>query len=698
MSTLQSLTGKGNYTLVICEKPDAARRVAEALGETSERYRIGYSEVFLVEREGKRYAICSSLGHLYTIADLVKRRSIYPAYDVEWVPISRVGKSARIAERIRVISELSKKAGSFINACDFDVEGETIGYNILKYACGGKESVALRAKFSTLTAEELRDAVAKAEPWLGGNLAEAGRTRHIVDFMYGINLSRVLVESIVSATGGYRTMSIGRVQGPTLSYVIEREIAIRNFVPLPYWSVDAIIQKDGRKLTANYEKDKILQLKLAQKVIGDCTGKDGTVKEVKKSVFREPPLTPFNLGDLQREAYRCIGLTPSQTLSMAERLYLDALISYPRTSSQKLPPSINYKKILTGLTAMTGFRDHALSLLSGKLVPHEGPKDDPAHPAIYPTGELPKRSLQPKEFKLYALIVRRFFAVFAEDAVRERVAAIIDIAGHNFKVNGRTTIRAGWLAYYADFISHQDRPIPDFVEGEKVKVLKVNLYDKFEQPPPRFNQSSLLAKMEEDSIGTKATRAEIIQTLYSRGYIAEASMSATSIGFSVVETMQAYSPAILSVDMTREIETSLEGIETGDIDGGQVVERVMDELSESLYSMRGAEAEIGRHLNSAVRSAVAEENTLGICLVCKEGNLRIIRSRASGKRFVGCTNYSKGCRASAPLPQRGIVRPLRKACKTCGWPTISARFSRFPMTFCVNVRCPTKGKKWVRHG
>ncbi len=697
MSALQSLTSKGDYTLVICEKPDAARRVAEALGESPEHYKIGYSEVFLVERGEKRYVICSSLGHLYTVADLVKRRSIYPAYDVEWVPISQAEKSARIAERIRVISELSKRANFFINACDFDVEGETIGYNILRYACGGKESVALRAKFSTLTAEELRDAIAKAEPGLGGNLAEAGRTRHIVDFMYGINLSRALVESIVSATGGYRTMSIGRVQGPTLSYVVERETAIRNFVPLPYWSADAIIQKDGRKLTANYEKEKILQLKLAQKVIDDCTGKDGTVKEVKKSVFREPPPTPFNLGDLQREAYRCIGLTPSQTLYMAEKLYLDALISYPRTSSQKLPPSINYK-ILAGLTAMTGFRDHAFSLLSGKLVPHEGSKDDPAHPAIYPTGEVPKRSLQPKEFKLYALIVRRFFAVFAEDAVRERVAVIIDIAGHIFKVNGRTTLRAGWLAYYADFISHQDKPIPDFVEGEKIKVLRVNLHDKFEQPPPRFNQSSLLAKMEEDSIGTKATRAEIIQTLYSRGYIAEASMSATSIGFSVVETMQAYSPAILSVDMTREIETSLERIEAGGIDGEQVVERVMDELGESLYSMRRAEAEIGKRLNSAVRSAVAEENTLGICPVCKEGNLIIIRSRASGKRFVGCTNYSKGCRASAPLPQRGIIRPLRKACKTCGWPTISARFSRFPMTFCINVQCPTKGKKWARNG
>ncbi|MCS4537619.1 MAG: DNA topoisomerase I [Thaumarchaeota archaeon] len=692
MSALEDFTHRGEYSLVICEKPDTARRVADALKmQKLESKRVGNSEVFLVERETKRYIICSAAGHLYTVADTAKKRTVYPVYDVEWVPLHQAQKGkSYVAERIRVISELSKNASKFINSCDFDIEGETIGYNILKYACNGKESWALRAKFSTLTADELRYAIATAKVGLGGNLAEAGRTRHVIDFIYGINLSRALQQSIYAASKGFRSMSIGRVQGPTLSFVVGREVEIRTFVPLPYWSIDALVEKDGQKLTANYEKEKVFELKLAEKIVDDCIGKDGVVDEVKRSRFKESPPTPFNLGDLQREAYRCIGLTPSQTLALAERLYLDALISYPRTSSQKLPPSINYKKILQDLAEISAFRQHAMLTLAGKLVPHEGPKDDPAHPAIYPTGEHPKRQLEAKEFKLYALIVNRFLAVFAEAALRERISVIIDIAGYKFKLNGRTTISLGWLEFYSDYIMHEDRALPDFTEGERVKVLKVSMHDKLEQPPPRYNQSSLLAKMEEESIGTKATRSEIIRTLYDRGYITDSSIMATPIGFAVVETMQAYSSAILSVEMTREIEGSLENIEAGKIHGEQVIEKAIADLDESLSSMKSSEKEIGKRLSYAVKTAIAAEYVLGNCPVCKKGKLRIIKSKSTGKRFAGCTNYSNGCRASAPLPQKGIIKPLKKECNTCKWPIIVARFGRYRMKFCINVSCPTK--------
>lgn len=695
MSSLSEITSRGDYALVICEKPDAARRVAEALGEGKfETKRVGYSEVFSVERGTRRYVICSAIGHLYTVADRSKKGRTFPIYDVEWVPISQVEKNkARVAERIQVISQLASRATTFINACDFDIEGETIGYNILKYACNGKESNALRAKFSTLTADELRSAIQNAQIGLGGNLAEAGRTRHVVDFIYGINLSRALAESIRVASKRFRPMSMGRVQGPTLSYVVEREIAIRSFVPSPFWSINAQILKDAKRLNANYEKEKILQLKLAEKIVTDCSGRDGMVEEVKKLIFKEPPPTPFNLGDLQREAYRCIGLSPSQTLMMAEKLYLDALISYPRTSSQKLPPPIDYRKILQGLKQITVFRNNAEEILAGTLIPREGLGDDPAHPAIYPTGESPKRRLEPKEFKLYAMIVSRFFAVFADHAIRERISVIIDVADHIFKLNGRTTLRAGWLKYYSNFTMHEDRAIPEFHEGETVRVLRVNMRDKWEQPPSRFNQSSLLAKMEEDSIGTKATRSEIIRTLYSRGYISDGSMSATPIGFAVVETMQEYSAPILSVEMTRDLEVSLGGIETGSTSGSSIVEKAIDSLNESLHSIRNVENEIGKRLSLAVRKTVSQEYVLGQCPICREGNLRIIKSKSTGKRFVGCTNYSKGCRASAPLPQKGTLRNLKKQCGTCNWPMMEARFGRFPKRFCVNMQCPTKSAK-----
>jgi len=137
---------------VICEKPDAARRVAEALSSgPPETFKVGDVSAFRLEDPGgRRYVVCAAVGHLYGISDTVKDRRVYPALDLEWFPLGAVSaKAARfVASRIRAIGSLSDDATAFVNACDFDIEGETIGYNILRYACGGKEASASRARFS----------------------------------------------------------------------------------------------------------------------------------------------------------------------------------------------------------------------------------------------------------------------------------------------------------------------------------------------------------------------------------------------------------------------------------------------------------------------------------------------------------------------------------------------------------------------
>ena len=157
---LAALDRLQDYTLVVCEKPDAARRVAEALKEDKlATVNIGNVEVFLVKNAGNQYVVCSAVGHLYTVEDPARKRHVYPIFDVDWFPTSIVNSKANhLQKRIDVLTRLAQKAKIFINSCDFDLEGETIGYNVLKYACGGKEAAALRAKFSTLTSDELRHA------------------------------------------------------------------------------------------------------------------------------------------------------------------------------------------------------------------------------------------------------------------------------------------------------------------------------------------------------------------------------------------------------------------------------------------------------------------------------------------------------------------------------------------------------------
>jgi DNA topoisomerase-1 len=678
------------YTLVVCERPDAARRIAQALGEPEESRPAGIS-VFDVAGGERRYRVCSALGHLYGLADVTKNRSVYPVLDLEWAPIAKNRRAARV---IKVISDLAKDASAFVHACDYDQEGEVIGYSILQYACGRKYEKALRAKFSTLTDEEIRESFVNLEK-PSSRLAEAGRSRHMLDFIYGVNLSRALAGSL-KTTKRYRNLSIGRVQGPTLAFAADRELEIRLHVPDPYWTVAAQFEKDDQSFSAQYEKPEIGTLAEARSIIGACVGRDGTVSDVadSKAVIRPP--APFNIGDLQREAYRLFKLGPGYTLAIAEKLYLQALISYPRTSSQKLPLSIGYGKIISRLAKIGSYGQLASILLAkARLAPNEGRMTDPAHPAIYPTGVAPRKLGDP-EFKVYDLIVKRFLATFGDPAASRHTDVVIDVNGHIFKAEGRSPVYEGWMLFYKPYVSIERRELPELHKGELVKNLGIDMEEKFAQSPSRYNQASLLTKMEQEKIGTKATRADIIGTLFKRGYIASGKLGieVTGLGFAVIDSMRAFVPAIVSTGLTRSMEEQLELVEQGSADSVLVIEQAVDKLIESLAAFMDKEAEIGTRIGDAAYADSAQAATIGPCPVCKNGQLRVIKSYKTKKRFVGCSNYSGGCKAIAPLPQKGLIRTTGKACAECGWPIIGVVFARRAKQWriCVNRQCPARKK------
>lgn len=332
-------------------------------------------------------------------------------------------------------------------------------------------------------------------------------------------------------------------------------------------------------------------------------------------------------------------------------------------------------------------------LLKSELRPREGEKYDQAHPAIYPTGELPRRTLESSDSRLFDLIVRRFLVCFAKDAIRERVSAEIKVGEHLFRLTGRRTLKSGWMKYYAKYTGIEDRDIPSLKKEDVLSVLRVDSKEKFELAPKRYNQSSLLERMEHESIGTKATRAETISTLISRGYVSGESLVATDLGVAVIETMQEYCPQIVSTSLTRETEEALEEVEKGGGDGAELIERVVDLLSKQVERLKFNELEIGRKMNDSAIQTTLSQSVLGPCPVCKSGKLRMIRSFKTKKRFVGCTNYPTGCRASAPLPQRGTIKATNRACGSCGWPVVYVRAGRYPWRLCVNINCPSKAEK-----
>lgn len=686
------------YTLIITEKPDAAKRIAQALDSQGKPKKLKENGVpYFVAHRNRKLVVVPALGHLYTIVHERGKRNYYPVFNFRWAPRHLAERGAKgIRNWVETFSKLSHDADEFVSACDYDIEGSLIGYCILKYACGNKETSAKRMKFSTLMKTELEKAYEEPLPHLDFALIEAGRTRHEVDWLYGINLSRALTLAARRWSGRYSTLSTGRVQGPALQFLATREKAIRSFVPTPYWEINAEAEILNSVIEAEYERKRIETRAEADAVVRACAGKTGEVMKVYvRKVHQKPPI-PFDVGTLQREAYSLFGYTPRRTLGIAQHLYLDALISYPRTSSQKLPPIIGYRKILNSLKRQSGYKRLASKLLKKEeLKPREGAKQDPAHPAIYPTGKLPEKPLAAPEKRVWDLIVRRFMAVFGEEALKESLKVRLEVNNNTFFLRGRRILKEGWMEFYKPYVRAEEVLLPPIKEGDKVRLRRVIREDKFTYPQSRYNPSSLLKKMEELGIGTKATRADIIQTLYNRGYVKDERIVVTELGFDVIEILGKYAPMVTSAKLTQELEGKMEQIQNNRMKRENVLAEVVERLKPQLEQFKENEEPIGEALTKATKRAQTQERIVGKCPNCGTGKLMIIYSRKTRKRFIGCTNYFKGiCKTSFPLPQRGTVKPTGNNCKACGWPQVLVWIrGRRPWRLCFNPDCPLKEKR-----
>jgi len=685
------------YTLIVTEKPEAARRIAQALDYEGNPKKVKEKGVsyYLANRD-KKLVVVPARGHLYTVVHERGGRNYYPVFNFKWVPRYLAERGAKkIREWIKVISKLSDGAEEFIDASDYDIEGSVIGYFVLKVACKNKEIIAKRMKFSTLTKMELIKAYEEQPSSLDFGLIEAGKTRHEIDWLYGINLSRALTLSAKRWSGKYTTLSTGRVQGPTLNFLVEREKEIQSFVPTPYWSIKAEAKIMDSIYEVEYEKNRIEKKVEADAIVEACNRKTGEITKVDMKKFRLMPPFPFDLGSLQFEAYSLFGYPPKQTLSITQRLYLEALISYPRTSSQKLPHAINYQDILNKLSKDEKYKNLSRKLLKTEIKPHEGKKKDPAHPAIYPTGYFPERQLNGSEKRIYDLVVRRFMSVFGDPAIKQSVKVSIEINDCLFYLKGIQILKKGWTRFYEPYIRTKELRVPSVKKGEKVLLMRMTREDKFINPPPRYNPISLLKKMEKKGIGTKATRADIIEALYRRGYIAKRRIVVTNLGYDISELLAEFCPAMISVELTRDLEGKMSQIQDKREKSERVLIETVDRLMSVLKKFKQNEKTIGEALSNAIERAKMQERIVGKCPYCGTGNLMIFYSRKTGKRFIGCTNYFKSlCETSFPLPQRGIIKKSGKNCRACGWPTIQIKMkSRRQWMLCFNPNCPLKKEK-----
>ena len=686
--------------IIITEKPDAATRIAQALGEKKIEKKEKRDAFWYEFKRGKDdFLIVPAVGHIFAL-DTVKDGSgwIYPTFDTEWVP-SYTKKGSEFSEKYfknveEVIKENTKgrKKVNFIIATDYDTEGSVIGYNILKFLA--KRTDAERMKFSTLTKDDLIESFENRSKRLDYGQIESGLTRHYMDFYWGINMTRALTLAMKNAADkGFAILSTGRVQGPTMAMLLEKDLNVRKFKPKPFWQIEAVVKVGKTELKTDYEKSNIWKKSEAESIHKVCKkkGAKAIVKDIKIRKYKQSPPTPFNTTDIQSEAYTQFKYSPKQTLMIIESLYQSGAVSYPRTSSQKLPPSIDYKRILESISELKPYSKLAKEILERKeLIPSEGKKSDSAHPAIYPTFEPPVLSkLNGSQRKIYDLILRRFLSVFSDEATRESQTIELDVEGNKFKVVGKRTLDAGWTKYYGKFLSFEEQQLPELKVTDELDIKKVNLNSKETQPPGRYTQGSILKDMEKKGLGTRATRAEILQTLYNRKYITGKSIEVTRLGEVVTSVLKNNCPRILSDEMTRKFEKEMEDVANGKKERDQVIKEAKTILTDILEDFKNKEKKIGKTLLKGLVDARAEERGMGPCPNCG-GDLRVIVSKKSGKRFVGCGNYPK-CVTGFPLPQHGFITKLNTNCKECGMMTIQVqRSGQRPYRMCINHKCKTK--------
>ncbi len=670
-------------TLIIAEKPNAAAKIAAALSDGKTTRQGRKVAFFEFERNGEHITVAPAVGHVYGLRAKAKG-SGYPVFDVEWAPSSETSESSAFTkDYLDQLGSLSKKASRIVVATDYDIEGSLIGWNIVRFNAPGKP--ASRMAFSTLVAEDLVDAFEHPQPMDVKN-AQAGEARHELDWLYGINLSRALMGAI-RAAGAFRVMSIGRVQGPSLNVLVERERAIAAFKPTPYWELHALV----KKVDFQHEKGKFTDKKLADAAHA-ASKPDGVVEKVESKKISQLPPFPYDLTTMQLDAYRAFGFTPSQTLSLAQTLYESGFISYPRTASNKLPAKLNLKKIIEKLGGQPAYASLARTLLTqNRIKPHEGPKEDAAHPALHPTG-LPPSGGGERELKLYDLIARRFLACFAAPAKRESQRVTLRLGSEAFAASGAHTVEPGWMTFFP-YAKLDEVTLPQFRDSEHVRAEKIDLVEKMTQPPKRFSPATVIKKMEDLGIGTKATRSEVLETLYARGYIEDKkSIRVTPLGATVTDVLAHHAPEILSEQLTKKFEEEMEEIAAGRKPPTEVVGEGRELLAGVLAKFKREENEAGKELLTALRSTQQQARTLGVCKVCaQEGRAgQLVIRKSQYGYFVGCDQYP-ACRNLYPLPKEASIQSLNKICPQCGTPQVKVlRKGKRPFMMCLDPTCPTK--------
>jgi DNA topoisomerase I len=688
--------------LIITEKNNSAKRIAEILSDGSARADGAYKVPF--------YAWSDEAGEQMTIG--LKGHVTSPAFpdgysnwqetDLHELIDADLVKEATDKNVVKAVRKVAKGADEIIIATDFDREGELIGLEALEEVLevnAGVEGTVRRARYSALTKDEIERAFANLDD-LSYDLAYAGAARQDIDLIWGATLTRAV--SLATRRFGSNFLSVGRVQSPTLALIVERELERRAHVPKPYWELLARFEHPDGAFEAHHTTDKFWEKAEADAALA-ATASPGVVKELSSKRSSRRPPTPLNTTAFTTDASSRLGITPSAAMRIAEDLYMDGFISYPRTDNTVYPSSLNTRELVGSLVRIPDF-DAAAGLLDAELTPTRGKKETTDHPPIYPTQAVYPGALEGPKRRVYELVVRRFLATFSPPMVTESTRADIEAGSETYFVRGSVVVDPGYAAIYT-YARSSDEEIPKLAEGQELELDgEPWLTGKETQPPARISQGKLVELMEERGLGTKATRADIIQKLYDRGYVFSNPPEPSGTGIALYRAFHEYVPRMATPEMTAELERDMDEIAAG----ATSKDEVLKVSREMLHSTTSDLEERREDLAKQIWAGMDEDKFLGPCKVCaaagrsrEDGSpnrLRVIELKG-GKRMYGCEGWNRddpdspdSCRVSGPLPGRGYeLWRLEESCSICGeMPRLTVKgFRGRPWKLCLNDDCPS---------
>ena len=717
--------------LIITEKNIAAKKIADILGDTKAKAdKVYNTPVYYFTHNGEECVTVGLKGHILEVVFPARLEYKKKAWQAQWadeevsvaempasLPVppwkkaskvfpktgvvltswnikalpyltwSPVGKQVAEKEIVRALRTLAKRCDSIVIGTDFDREGELIGSDARDIVHAvNPDAPITRARYSAITKGEITQAFENLTE-VDDNLAQAGEARQDIDLIWGAVLTRYLTKVRFSGIGNPR--SAGRVQTPTLKLIVDKEKEREAFVPEDYWVVALeAVTTEGESIKARHQVNHFKDEASAQAAFDKINAlkdanRPATIASVDSKKKTKRPPVPFNTTSLQVAA-AAEGLSPSRTMRLAESLYMNGLISYPRVDNTVYPASLDLKGILKQLSKVDYYTAYTQKLMAGPLHATRGDKETTDHPPIHPTGAGDPNKLRADEWKLYNIIARRFMATLSDKAIIEETTVIIDADGEQFKAQGNVIVEPGFRAIYP-FGQKKEDQLPALHVADEVTLVDTSFEAKQTNPPARYNEGSIITKMEKEGLGTKATRHDAVQKLVNRAYVAveDKTLRPTMLGTSVIDALGTFAERITLPVMTSDLESEMDEIALGVKTRASVVDHSRAMLAESMSALIDKTEEVGELLAAAAEF----DAKVGTCPVC--GNEMMVKtSNKNRSQFVGCKGYPD-CDNTYPLPE-GKIEPLDECCAECGAPRVRIiRFRQKPIERCLNPECKT---------